>query len=266
MNYFRFKLGCDPELFLSDREGNLKASCGLIGGTKEAPQPLPMLGEGFAVQEDNVAMEFNIPPAATMREFVDSITRTIKVLGDGINDTLGFHIDVRSCASFPEEELQHEQARVFGCDPDFNAWTGEKNPKPEAADKNLRSCGGHVHVGFENGQVDKKRLIKCMDLTLGVPATIMDAKGAERRRLYGKRGAYRDKPYGVEYRVLSNFWVHHPKLIEWTWKQTAEAIAFAKSAFNVDSYDKEVEKAINEGSREHAWQVIRDLGLEVVHV
>jgi hypothetical protein len=144
----------------------------------------------------------------------------------------------------------------------------DRREEPEAGsgDKNLRSCGGHVHVGFENGQVDKKRLIKCMDLTLGVPATIMDAKGAERRRLYGKRGAYRDKPYGVEYRVLSNFWVHHPKLIEWTWKQTAEAIAFAKSAFNVDSYDKEVEKAINEGSREHAWQVIRDLGLEVVHV
>lgn len=265
----RFKLGCDPELFLSDVDGNLKAVCGKIGGTKEQPQPLPMLGDGFAVQEDNVAMEFNIPPSPTMREFVSNISRAMKVLNDGVNSSLGWHIDVRSAASFPEEELESEAAKVFGCDPDYNAWTGEQNPKPKADDPRLRSCGGHVHVGFDHPhEVDQKRLIKCMDMTLGVPSVIMDSHpdAAKRRALYGKRGAYRPKVYGVEYRVLSNFWVHHPTLMEWVWRQTGEAIALSRSAFNVDAYDKDIEKAINQGKKDYAWMMVKDLGLEVVHV
>jgi hypothetical protein len=34
-------------------------------------------------------------------------------------------------------------------------------------------------------------------------------KDEERRALYGQRGAFRPKPYGVEYRSLSNAWVTH---------------------------------------------------------
>lgn len=262
---YRFKLGCDPELFLADVGGNLRASCGLIGGTKEQPQPLG-IGDGFCVQEDNVAVEFNIPPASTMREFVDSVARAYKVIGDGVNNAYGFSIDTRSAAIFPEEELESDAAKVFGCDPDFNAWTGKKNPKPKADDWRLRSCGGHIHVGFDNPKIDKKRLIKIMDLTHGVPSVIMDTEGALRRKLYGKRGAYRDKPYGVEYRVLSNFWVTNPRLCEWAWKQTAEALALCQAGFNIDAYDKEIEAAIDGGDSLKAWHLCKELGIEVVHV
>lgn len=264
-NGFRFKVGCDPEIFLVDREGKLRASCGLIGGTKETPQPIEILGEGFAVQEDNVAIEFNIPPASTKREFVDSISRTMKVLGDGINQTLGFTLDVRSAAFFPKEELFSPQAQVFGCDPDYNAWTGEMNPKPKADDPSLRSCGGHLHVGYPISEIEPKRLIKCMDLRLGVPSVVMD-NGDLRKKLYGKAGAYRPKSYGAEYRTLSNFWVHHPRLSEWAWDQTAAAIEMAASDFNIDAYRKDVENAINRNDKIAAWTMIKELGLEVVHV
>jgi hypothetical protein len=60
--------------------------------------------------------------------------------------------------------------------------------------------------------------------------------------------------------------VHHPKLMEWVWRQTSEAIALSRSEFNIDAYDKDIEKAINEGSKQHAWMCIKDLGLEVLHV
>jgi len=58
-----------------------------------------------------------------------------------------------------------------------------------------------------------------MDLYLGVPSVLMD-KGELRKQLYGKAGAYRMKPYGVEYRTLSNFWIFSDTTIGWVWDNT----------------------------------------------
>jgi hypothetical protein len=63
-------LGCDPELFFVNDAGKYISSVGLIGGTKDFPRPI---GEGCAVQEDNVAVEFNTPPCASADAFIRSI-------------------------------------------------------------------------------------------------------------------------------------------------------------------------------------------------
>ncbi len=38
-------------------------------------------------------------------------------------------------------------------------------------------------------------------------------KDTERRGMYGKAGAFRPKPYGVEYRTLSNAWLSNDERI-----------------------------------------------------
>lgn len=260
-----FKLGCDPELFLADVTGKLRASCGLIGGSKEAPQPLTDLGEGYAVQEDNVAIEFNIPPASNAREFVNSVARTMKFLSDGVHNGLGFHIVNLSAASFPKDELVSPAALVFGCDPDFNAWTGKRNPKPKADDETLRSAGGHVHVGFDKNKLDGKQLIKNMDFHMGVASVLMD-KGEKRKLLYGKRGAYREKDYGFEYRTLSNFWTFDPRLTQWVWDCTERAVEATVAGFAVDEYDEAILDAIDNNNKEVASYLVDKFKLEVVHV
>lgn len=261
----KFKLGCDPELFMADAIGKLKASCGLIGGTKEAPQPLEELGAGYAVQEDNVAIEFNIPPAANAREFHDSIRKTLDLLTNGVKSMYDFQIVNLSAASFPMEELTSRAAQEFGCDPDFNAWTGKKNPKPKATDKTLRSCGGHVHVGYEKHLVDETRLIKCMDLFLGVPSVLMD-KGELRKQLYGKAGAFRSKLYGVEYRTLSNFWVFGEELPNWVWRNTERAAHAAESLLAVDDYRATILDAIDNNNKEAAGFLSNRFSLEILNV
>lgn len=261
----KFKLGADPEMFMSDRMGNLKASCGRIGGTKTNPQPLG-IGEGFAVQEDNVAIEFNIPPSATAKEFVDNLQKAISTLSDGIKTMYDYQIVDLSAASFPLEELKTPESQVFGCDPDFNAWTASINPRPKSNDPNLRSCGGHVHVGIDDPKrVSPLRIIKAMDLFLGVPSVLMD-NGELRKQLYGKAGAYRAKSYGVEYRTLSNFWIFKPRLIEWVWNNTERALAAVEAqSIDFDSEQEAILTAINNNDKDMAKALVHQYELEVVY-
>jgi hypothetical protein len=43
------------------------------------------------------------------------------------------------------------------------------------------------------------------DVLIGLPSIEFDMQGA-RRRFYGQAGRYRPTKYGIEYRVLSNWW------------------------------------------------------------
>lgn len=219
-----FMLGCDPEMFLVDAAGSLVSSIGKIGGSKQEPRPLP-IAPGFAVQEDNVAIEFNIPPAASDEEFEAKVRLATNFIRNNILSEIGLDVVNLSAASFPKEQLKDPAAKEFGCDPDYNAWTGKRNPRPKASDKTLRSCGGHLHIGTDLFQSpeDVREFIKHCDLFLGVPSVLMD-NGELRKKLYGKAGAFRYKPYGCEYRSLSNFWVFDPKYTKWAYRQVQRAL------------------------------------------
>ena len=262
----KIMLGCDPEAFLTDVQGQLKSSIGLIGGSKVCPRPLFELGNGYAVQEDNVAIEFNIPPAEGRSQFVQSIQTTLGFLANMVKDQYGFTIAEISAASFPASELENPEAHVFGCDPDFNAWTKDINLKPTADDKALRTCGGHIHVGDDKSSgLEGTEIVKHMDLLLAVPAVLMD-KGLLRKQLYGKAGAYREKHYGVEHRTLSNFWVFNSRLIEWVWDNTNRAVAAVESRLTISDEDSaDIIQAINTNDVAIAQKLIKRFNLEVVH-
>jgi len=220
----KFTIGADPELFLVDDAGKYKSVIGLLGGDKWVPRQLSK--DGHACLEDNVAVEFNIPPCDSFEQFKKEVQATMQMVKDILPKNL--YYDQSSAVSFPQDELNCEQAWVFGCDPDFNAWTMEENPKPQAADKNLRSAGGHIHIGSPLAIADPVNVIRAMDLFLGVPSVILD-EGTLRRQLYGKAGAFRPKPYGAEYRTLSNFWIFSDKMINWAYTGTQRALDFVHS-------------------------------------
>jgi hypothetical protein len=250
-----FTLGADPELFLADAAGSYIASCGLFGGTKLMPSPMG-IGDGFMLQEDNVALEFNIPPGDSKAQFVNAINRAMSHLSD-LAAKHKLHLINKASAVFDESQLWHPLSREFGCDPDFDAWkNGEKNPKPSSANKYLRSCGGHVHVGYKFEQYDDIiRFIKYMDLfTIG--AVILDNDTA-RRQLYGKPGAFRPKRYGCEYRSLSNFWVFDPAITGWVWDATSAAMnAWQNNSISIDELGSELQAVINNNDKTTARQFV----------
>ena len=255
------RLGADPEVFLIDNNNQFKSSIGLIRANKWAPFQIPELPKGFTLQEDNVLLEFGIPPAASADEFVSHIAT---VLEAGLSKLPGLAYSNLSCTIMPESEMESPLAFIFGCEPDFNAWTGRENRKPQPPHKFMRSAGGHIHV---ETKVNPRAGVRACDLFLAVPSVLMDKTGTERRKLYGKPGAFRYKPYGFEYRTLSNFWIFNEQDIRWAWRNTARAVEMCENQeFQqaLRTYGKMIRRTIMEGDEKSAEMLVKEFNLEVV--
>jgi hypothetical protein len=252
------RLGADPEVFLTNHK-QLISSLGLIGGTKQEPLQIKGLQKGFTLQEDNVTLEFGIPPASDAHEFAQHIHT---VLQAGLLAAKGLSFSKLSCAVFPEDQMKHPGAFIFGCEPDFNAWTKEQNEPPMPPHPFMRSAGGHVHV---ETAVDPTSGVRACDLFLGVPSVLQDTEGKDRRQLYGKPGAFRFKPYGFEYRTLSNYWVFEDRTVEWVWHNTAKAMEFAeKNALTwCNDYGPLVQDCINTNDKTMAEFLIKEFDIYV---
>jgi len=252
-----FLIGCDPEVFIRHKQyGSYKSAVGMIGGTKDFPKPID--NEGHAILEDNVAVEFNTKPAESCDAFRSSIH---KVLSHIRGILPGYDLDTASAVSFPKEELNTPQAQEFGCEPDFDAWRKCVNDKPYADDVNLRSAGGHIHVGSSVAKQHPLDVIRAMDLFLGVSSVALD-KGTLRRELYGKAGCYRPKPYGVEYRTLSNFWIFDDALITWAYQGTQRALEFVQSGSVIRPEDHyTIQRCINTSNKDDYETLAKTYGL-----
>lgn len=251
-------IGCDPELFLINMHNKYISSIGKFGGTKLVPAPI---GHECFVQEDNVALEFNIAPSETRNQFVSSINFALEELMKRAGK-LNLQLSIVPSAIFDGDQLRDPLARVFGCDPDHNAWTLTKNPAPHSNDRGLRSAGGHVHVGCK--RFPAFDIIRAMDLFLGVPSVAFDPD-KRRRTLYGKAGAYREKPYGTEYRTLSNAWLKTDALKEWVYEQTHKALDFLEVGNRLEDDDdgKAIQQTINETNLSMMEILVRRFGLAV---
>ena len=218
------KLGADPELFL-EKGGQVVSAEGLVGGTKKSPRMISE--EGHAVQEDNIMVEFNIPAASTVKDFKAGIKFVLDYL-EVFADVHGCTLSKKASARVDKAYLRTPQAKEFGCDPDYNVHTLQLNPKI-SANTNLRTCGGHIHVGYDNpDRATSQNIVRAMDMVLGLESLQLD-KDDERRKMYGNAGSFRFKEYGVEYRTLSNFWIMSEDLMEWAFNKTMEAIQMVTS-------------------------------------
>ena len=255
-----FTIGSDPEAFLwSTIYNKFVPVCGLVGGTKE--NPLKVTDEGHALQEDNCMIEYCIPPSNNVDKFLGDINFMKSYINNTVLNKYDCVLKCVGSARFNMSDLQHPQAREFGCSPDFNAWTMSENTVG-TADPELRSAGAHIHIGYDNPNTDTSiALIQAMDLFLGLQSLFLDPDD-ERRKLYGKAGAFRFKPYGVEYRVLSAFWTDNDELIKWAFNTTKQAIDFVNSGGIITNPD-DIIKAINNNDKELAEEILFDYNIDI---
>jgi len=262
-------LGADPEFQLYDGEsstrdgyhGRIIPCVGIIKGTKENPYDL---GNGYAVHEDNVAVELNIPfvVAGKTRAFSSNImegkSRILDLLNNtkpadlppglkkrgkpskrGFETSLPFSLQTTTTATnerigrasneryrlmtggaraFMESDLESKQAQHFGCEPDYDAYTaGKVRHLTNQLDhvKQYRFFAGHLHLGGEfNCPPFVAALVSDVIITIPSLYPVKDTKARVimtqhndiRKTWYGKAGIFREKPYGIEYRTLTNDW------------------------------------------------------------
>jgi len=218
----QWSIGCDPELLLTAGTKFVSA-VGKLPGTKEKPQDV----EFGKVHVDNVAGEFNTLPAFSVSEFDLSVHRMLTTMEDLVSKQ-GLTISDKSVGIYDEEDLTHPEARRGGCDPDFDAYSGSVNGSPPMEHVPIRCAGGHIHIGIKDlSDKDVHKLVRVLDLFVTIP--MLKYEDPMRRVLYGGAGAYRKKPYGVEYRTPSNFWVFKKERREWLYRQVERAVQSFKS-------------------------------------
>jgi len=251
--YKNITVGSDPEFFICNKRGKLISSIGIISGSKHDPKKLKHLGEGFAIQTDNVLGEFNIPPSNTAHEATTSIA-IMKAYISGFLDDKGLLPKYMASGVYTKDQLNSYEARQFGCSPDYNAWINDVNEAPDGNSTRLRSCGCHFHVGYDDNN-DKANLdiIKALDVFLGVPSVLIDPD-KDRRKLYGKAGAFRHTDFGVEYRSMSGYFISSNELTEWCFNQVFKAIDYLNS-FGIEEINNDainIQNCINNGDDELA--------------
>jgi len=169
-------------------------------------------------------------------------------------------------------ELMHPQAMTIGCDPDYNAWTERRNPTRNGMELGpVRTAAGHVHIGVPNPNIApiyRTYLARACDLMLGVPSILLeDDEENIRRQFYGAAGAYRPKPYGIEYRVLGNWWVKEDKYRKWIFNQAIRAVNTVEAAqmYEAKGYfnQKIAELIINTKNKELAEEYCRRFGIRL---
>jgi len=201
--------GTDPEFMIVDEKKNLKSAINLLPKKANAK---PYYGS--SMYYDNVLAEIAIKPSLTKDEFLKNIKVSLNRLAKIIHP---LKFEICAADSYPNKELLHQDARIVGCNPEWNVYSLQCIMPPEdvIVKTNFRTAGGHIHVGSKNLQdpISVFSFIRMMDLFLAVPCLFLDKDptSKERRRIYGHAGSHRLTDYGLEYRSLSNFWLCSPE-------------------------------------------------------
>lgn len=206
-------IGADPEFFV--KSGNdFISGHGFPCGSKQNPRQT----EHGTVQCDGLALELNIRPSFTTNQFIMNFRGVLfdldKIVKNWTKDgNRECYLVAEPVAVFSKDVMDRLPlyTKELGCNPDWSAYTGEANLAPQSEGLLFRTGAGHLHVGwteqaegFEHWE-KCARLVKQLDYTVGLVTLLFDDE-PRRRSLYGKAGAFRPKPYGLEYRVPSNAW------------------------------------------------------------
>lgn len=258
-------LGADPECFIiNEATGKVVSSIGIIPGYKGDPWRSKDMPEGYGIEIDNILAEFNIPPAKTREEFVNSIEYMKNYISNFVKaKNPNYGIKCSASELVDSDQLNSKEAKLFGCSVDFNIYTKSENPKPKGETTNLRSAGFHVHCGFDNPEVEVSLdLLQYFDLYLGIPSVIKDTD-QRRRTLYGKAGCFRLTGYGFEYRVLSSAMMATPEVTGFVYDQCHKAIqAYNESAIDfTPELKSKIQETINSGNIEEAKALVAQFNI-----
>jgi len=187
---FQFKtVGGDPEFLVRNSAGKIIPSWEIdLDGIK-------------TLYPDNALCEMTLTPVEGVKGII-KMKEEIKYI-DAFLEKEGYH-RVKGQVSFDFKEYEDEKALWHvGCSPYQSIYKGRVKPTFGGAET-VRTAGGHIHLGYDKTLIKTADLIKILDEVMYDNDPLRDPS---RDILYGARGCYRPKPYGLEYRSPSNWWL-----------------------------------------------------------
>lgn len=224
-------MGGDPEFFIADKDGKIMNADKFLPG-KETPI-LVKSRHSDAMSKlffDGIQAEIAVMHSTCREYFANNVASCLRSAYEKI--PLDHHIILRPSAEISKDiiESAHPEARIFGCEPDYNAYTLAQNtPEMDASLHPYRYAGGHMHFGISSPYIGDDhaeyklakteeghiRAIKFFDLIVTIPTMLLDngPDAIRRREKYGKAGCFRPTPYGIEYRTPSCWWLKAPMTV-----------------------------------------------------
>lgn len=264
-------MGCDPEFFFRFKGEIVGAekvipekglAYGSKGGYEDGPNghrdgdytSLAINGDSKFII-DGIQAELNPRPNTCRANLANEIVCCFRALKKELAKKGNeFTVDFSRAVEISKENLMalKDDSRKFGCAPSKNAnkkessVKGVKLNKVDPTEYRIRAAGGHIHIGKGGDGLtralttDHERTVKMLDIICGNTCVLVDRDPAnvERRKLYGKAGEYRLPPHGLEYRTLSNFWLHSFPLMSLAFGLARLAVQLQADA-NHETYYKE---------------------------
>jgi len=241
-----FSMGSDPEMMLV-RDGKYFSAISIVPGDKYERHEIGK----HQFYYDNVMAECAVAPGNnrkhTIGNFQDCFQKFAKLVKP-------YTLVVQASQNYPVSELEHPEAKRIGCDPEYCVYelAEVKPPEVEFISSNLRTAGGHIHLGNRMLQDDEMACyftVRMLDLFIGIPSVLIDKDktSAARRKLYGKAGRFRKPDHGVEYRSLSNFWIGSPKLVGLVYDICEFTLDFVKNKKHLDYWTVDLDRLEDDG-------------------
>lgn len=272
-------LGSDPEFFfVGNKTGNVRGSERII----------PEAGIKVASSEfvrDGIQVELHPNPSTCRALAAHEIVRCMKGIRDVLQKDGRFNLSFDQVVKVTSYELGvlSEDSKKFGCAPSFNSHNEGKESEitVNPAKYKYRSAGGHIHIGSGDSYPVIRNydvMAQVLDVILGNTCVLLDRHPLtkERRKVYGRAGEYRKPVYGIEYRVLSNFWMKSYQLMSLVYGLARFSVTVMNSHLEDDLLKRvdmsKVIQAINENDYELALEnfatleaFIGDLKIDIVY-
>lgn len=202
-------IGTDPELFV-------------FAGKELIPafEFLPSKQEAKVCFWDGFQAEFTTRPDMRTSALLSNIRLGLwAVARRAKQHSLNARLSVLNTVKITPHRLKHARPEhvILGCDPSKNLYKMRGQDTGGGRELEHRFAGGHLHFGLPSTGISfalEQRIVEMLDKVLGIAGTAL-AGGLDtpmRRRYYGLAGEYRRPKHGIEYRVLSNFWLSHPAI------------------------------------------------------
>lgn len=255
-------IGCDPELFcFNPSEKSFFSAHEFVPGTKKDPFRV----SGGAIQVDGTALEINIDPVDNAEDFFGNIYKVISSAYSYLPD--GTELQAKPTIHYPKAyyDALPRHVRTIGCEKDRDAWdSGILNDTPVLGAPGQVQGGGHIHIGWTQDQPIRNPihrqmcidLVRQMDYYVGLSSLFWD-NDQDRRKGYGKPGAFRIKPYGVEYRSPSNRWISSKELCTKVFDLTMKAATrFRDGEKLFDQYGTAAKEIMELNDKEAAQEIL----------